>query len=172
MQIKTRRYEWILEFEQYFDQHFLKWPGGGRRPPSLQFYMAGDCAAWNCLPQRPSPPLRDRSAIQYKVYTVLEIRPDLHSHLKPKIASPKWEKESQERKVRGTYCEENREELIIFRKLFLQTWIESVNTYATNFISGFLLQENLFKYESQIISFMSDTGIYVAILNRSNSLED
>ena len=28
MPIKTWKYEWNLEFEQYFDQHFLKWHVG------------------------------------------------------------------------------------------------------------------------------------------------
>lgn len=114
--------------------------------------MTGKCWVELPPPKAESTP-RNRSAMQYKVHTVLEIRPGLLSPLKPKIASPKWDKESQERKVWGTYCKETEKRWLYLECYFL-TWLESMNTYALNFfISGFLLQENLFKYESQILLY-------------------
>lgn len=54
----------------------------------LWFWMTGKCCVELPPPKAESTP-RNRSAMQYKVHTVLEIRPGLLSPLKPKIASPK-----------------------------------------------------------------------------------
>lgn len=95
-----------FEFEQHFDQHFLKWHLAGKKANSLRlplpvFHFVCQGTVFTCSVEL--PPAKGESTswehVQYNTKYTAFLKLDLTSTSQAKTTSQKPEKESQERKV-------------------------------------------------------------------------